>query len=335
MRSLVTAAITVTLLAGMAATADAAPPFAPPDRPGPALTVKPELLAASLTCSPGVDRAVTTPVLLVAATGVNSTGNFADNWIPALKKRGIPWCASDVPVSQGVQANYNLGDIAVRGQYVTYAIRTMYARAGRKISIYGHSQGAMMPRWSLRFWPDTRAMVDDMIGAAPSNHGLTDSGNCKDCQPAAWQQQTGSQFLTALNSYQQTFPGISYTTIRTDNDETVAPAQSVLTGPGDIRNWRLQDRCAPRPTDHHLIVGTYDAVSEAFVMDALTHPGPAELSRISPSVCGQLLMSGANPLTLPLAGAASMAQQIQGRTQPGVAREPELPCYVYARDCRP
>ena len=29
----------------------------------------------------------------------------------------------------------------------------------------------MVPRWALRFWPDTRPMVDDQIGMAPSNHG--------------------------------------------------------------------------------------------------------------------------------------------------------------------
>jgi hypothetical protein len=50
------------------------------------------------------------------------------------------------------------------------AIRTMYSRAGRRVSIIGHSQGGMVGRW---------------------------------------QQSSGSHFLTALNSDQETFPGIS------------------------------------------------------------------------------------------------------------------------------
>lgn len=36
-------------------------------------------------------------------------------------------------------------------------------------AVLGHSQGGMVMRWSLRFWPDTRAMVADVIGMAGSN----------------------------------------------------------------------------------------------------------------------------------------------------------------------
>jgi hypothetical protein len=46
------------------------------------------------------------------------------------------------------------------------AIRTMYSPAGRRVSIIGHSQGGMVGRW---------------------------------------QQSSGSHFLTALNSDQETF----------------------------------------------------------------------------------------------------------------------------------
>ncbi len=31
-----------------------------------------------------------------------------------------------------------------------------------------HSQGGMIGRWATRFWPDTRQMVDDIVGLAPS-----------------------------------------------------------------------------------------------------------------------------------------------------------------------
>jgi Putative serine esterase (DUF676) len=49
-----------------------------------------------------------------------------------------------------------MDDIQVAGEFVVNAIRTMYTRAGRRISIFGHSQGGMVPRWAFRFWPVPR-----------------------------------------------------------------------------------------------------------------------------------------------------------------------------------
>lgn len=83
-------------------------------------------------------------------------------------------------------------------EYVVQAIRTVYARVGRRIAILGGSQGASLPRWALRFWPDTRAMVADEIGLGGSNHGgrgvaylcLPDTAVRLGvgCAPALWQQ---------------------------------------------------------------------------------------------------------------------------------------------------
>jgi triacylglycerol esterase/lipase EstA (alpha/beta hydrolase family) len=157
------------------------------------------------------------PVLLNPATGVTAEQNYSCNWEPALDKLGIPWCAYTAPY-------HTLGDIPTSGEYLVYAIRTMYAMARRQIAIMGHSQGGMSMRWALRFWPDTRAMVDDVIGFSGSNHGTTVGGQgiCGfGCPPADWQQFAGSDFIQALNSYAETFPGISYTEIYTHADEVV------------------------------------------------------------------------------------------------------------------
>jgi hypothetical protein len=310
------------------------PEFAPVDRPGPALQVPAEDLAASLRCTDDVDDATTTPVLLLAGTTVNTTDNFSWNWQPALTAAGIPWCTSDAPAPE--DANQNMADIQTRGEYVTYAIRTVHERAGRKISTLGHSQGGMIARWSLRFWPDTRAMVDDVIGMAPSNHGTSAAhvGCVTPCSPAFWQQRSGSQFLAALNSHQETFAGISYTTIRTDFDQVVVPAESAaLDGPGDIANLRVQDLCPGWPGEH-LEVGTSNPITEAYVMDALNHDGPANLSRISPDVCQRPFMSGVNPATYPtdlLAAGGSLATTTL--LSPRVAEEPPLRCYTLAAGC--
>src|ERR1700712_1917429 len=118
-----------------------------------------------------------------------------------------------------------MGDIQVAGEVVARAIRTTYSHAGRQIAVVGHSQGGMVPRWALKYWPDTRGMVSDLVGLAPSNHGTVDAyGICSvSCAPAIWQQRTGSRFLKALNAGGETFGGIAYTQVYTATDEVVVP----------------------------------------------------------------------------------------------------------------
>ena len=102
----------------------------------------------------------------------------------------------------------------------------MHSAAGRKIGVLGFSQGGMVPRWAFRFWPDTRAMVDDDIGLDASNHGTQNSEFCaavKSCPAAFWQQRASAEFIKALNSFKETFAGISYTEIYSRNDEVVTP----------------------------------------------------------------------------------------------------------------
>ena len=88
----------------------------------------------------------------------------------SLTARGIPWCGLSMP-------DHAQNDIQVAGEYLVHAIRRIHRLSGRRVAVMGHSQGGMSMRWALRFWPDTRAMVDDVIGFAGSNHG-TGSGGC-------------------------------------------------------------------------------------------------------------------------------------------------------------
>src|SRR3954465_1635019 len=129
---------------------------APASGAEPRLSVPPDQLASALTCSDGVDGASRAPVLLIQGTGATAKDNWSWTYEPAFDKLGIPWCAVDLP-------GHAEGDIQVSGEYVVYAIRAMFHRAGRRIAIVGHSQGGMVGRWALRWWPRTRAMVDDVI----------------------------------------------------------------------------------------------------------------------------------------------------------------------------
>jgi hypothetical protein len=306
--------------------------YAPVDTPGPPLSVAQDKLDAALQCS-GNLAAGPAPVLLVPGTGSNPEHNFSWNWEPALTNLGISWCAVTLPGNA-------LGDVQVAGEYVVNGIRTMFQRAGRKISIIGHSQGGMLPRWPLRFWPDTRSMVDDQIGFAPSNHGTTGAETlCSiSCAAADWQQSDKSEFIKALNSYQETFPGISYTEIYSHFDEIVTPnsddtgSSSLHGGGGAITNVAIQDLCPADPSEH-LAIGTQDKVAYDLAIDALQHPGPADPARAAasdPGICTPFaLMPGINPVTYPTdLAAAALDLATNSATAPAVKSEPPLACYV-------
>ena len=316
--------------AALPASAEAA--YAPVDQPGPPLSVPQSRLDASLACSAGVDNATRAPVLLVPGTGATPEDNWSWSYEPAFDMLGIPWCTVAMPE----HAN---ADIQIAGEYVVNGIRTMFQRAGRKIAIVGHSQGGMVPRWAFRFWPDTRAMVDDQIGFAASNHGTTlASVACSSsCSAANWQQRDTSAFIQALNSFQETFPGISYTEIYTHTDEVVQPnsddngSSSVHGGGGDIENVATQDVC-PAAFYDHFAIGTVDPVAYALAIDALDNAGPADPSRVPvPATCLQSVQPGL-PITWPASAAAALAA-VQSSPSTPLPAEPPLACYVFAGGC--
>lgn len=312
--------------------------FAPLDQSAPPLTTPLAQLQGSLTCSAGLADAKTEPVLLIPATGVDSASNFSWSWEPFLTAHGIPWCASDQP---GAAAT-NMTDMVNRVDYLVYAIRYMYAVSGRKIGMIGASQGGMIERWPLRFFPDTRSMVDDVISLDGDNHGTLDGNlicTLSLCAPSFWQQAIGSNFVTALNSYQETFPGISYTDISTDTDDIVLPnlpgiaTTTPLSGPGDISNISIQQIC-PLMVAEHLMLASSNPVAAELALDALTHAGPGQASAVPASTCAMApdAMPGI-PFLTTQAGAASVIAgfAIATATAPLVSAEPALPSYVYAK----
>jgi hypothetical protein len=307
--------------------------YAPVDAPGPVFTVPQSALDASLRCNDAIASARVAPVLFVAGTTVSPREDFEWNWERAMQHLGRPYCDVTVP-------GHSMADIQVAGEYIVNAIRTMYGRSGHKIAIIGHSQGGMSPRWALRFWPDTRAMVDDLIGLAPSNHGtIVAPALCAvgGCAPAIWQQRNTSPLIKAVNSGQETFAGISYTVIYSHTDEVVLPNADAKTGSsalrggdGRVANIAIQDVC-PLDISEHLGVGTYDHTAFALGLDALSYAGPAVVGRIDPGVCNDPVMPAIDRGSF-LADFAQAADVLahQLATYPHVPAEPALACYVTA-----
>ena len=204
-------------------------------------------------------------------------------------------------------------------------VRTMAAASGRQVDVIGHSQGTLEMRWALRWWPDVRRHVDDAISLADPHHGASGADQfcpMDSCAPAVHQMRPPARFLTALNSHDET-PGGDHTSVFSANDELVQPPRSaVLDG---AVNVLVQDLCPGRPVHHGALL--YDAVVFAVVLDALSNPGPADLSRFDPATCHQAWMPGvAEPVTtnVILYGPAFLAVTAHDKT----SEEPPLAPYA-------
>ncbi|GAA4777275.1 hypothetical protein GCM10023200_07650 [Actinomycetospora chlora] len=310
--------------------------YAPLDRPGPALQVTDAALAAALDCTADVDDASRPPVLLIPGTTLTAEENFSWNDERAFRSSGRPYCALTLP-------NHAMSDIQVSAEYVVAAIRAVHERSGQRVAIVGFSQGGMIGRWALRFWPDTRTQVGEVVGIDPSNHGTLDAYPvcaAAGCAPAFWQQQTLSAFTTALNSGTETFAGIDYTQMWTPTDEVVVPnlgprpSSQLTTGAGRRANISTFDVCPGHLADH-LSMGSFDALAHALVVDALDHDGPARASRIDRAVCLAPLQPGVDPATFPARLAtytAGIASQVA--LYPHVLAEPPLKPYVLGGSAR-
>ncbi|BCJ40976.1 hypothetical protein GCM10010168_47250 [Actinoplanes ianthinogenes] len=266
-------------------------------------------------------RAGRTPVLLIHGTTSNSRANFSWNWARAFDREGRAHCEIDLPDSGN-------GDIQVAAERVTHAIRHLHRAAGAKIDLVGHSQGGMIGRWALKYHPDTRRMVDDYVSLAASNHGTREFDvQCAAqtvCSAAYWQQRAGSAFLSALNRGPQTWPGIDYTQLYTRYDEIILSyRRSALPPARNVSNVAVQELCPAETVEHFGMA--YDNAAWLLGIDAIRHPGPARLSRVSRATCGRPLMPAVDPFQFPSNASAALVQSARSMlTTPQLRAEPPL-----------
>lgn len=268
-------------------------------------------------------------MLLVPGTTLQPDVNFDWNYGPALAARGQPYCWVELPGNA-------MGDIQVAGEYVAHAIRTMHDRAGRMIDVVGFSPGGMVPRWSLKYWPDTRDAVRDVVGIDPSNHGTLDaypvsarpsaprrSGSSRPAR-ASWTPST----TVARRSPGSTTPSSTPRPTRSCSENLPpAPSSELRTGDGTIANVSVQQVC-PGHVAEHLSMGSTDPVGYA-VVDAVDHDGPAEAGRVDRSVCAAALMPGVDPAALTANEARYLGQVATTlATYPHAPAEPPLREYA-------
>jgi len=256
--------------------------------PGPRLATSRVLLDDAISCPKRLTRKT---VLLVHGTSVTAEENWGWNYVKALPAAGFDVCTVNMP-------DRLLIDIQTTTEYVVHAIRSVSRRSGQKISVVGLSQGAIQPRWALRFWPDLRHRVDDYVSMAGTNRGsiFADlSCGASPCIPSLWQQRTnGSPFQQILNSGDTTPGSVSYTSVYSLTDEIIQPVAPVAVASiSGATNIAVQDICPGRYVGH--VQSASDATYYAVVMDALTHRGPAVPSRVDRHSCSQVFMPKVDP----------------------------------------
>lgn len=287
---------------------------------GPPITVRTPLLSAAFYCHGTLRDATTEPILLVTGTGATGEETYALGK-GAFDALGHPVCDVNFPDDE-------TADIQISVQYLVYAIRREFKQSGREIAIFSISQGGLLARMALTYWPDLRTKVSDVLGAAGTMHGTTlnSCSRSHPCPPADWQQRAGSHLIRAIDAQSLTAPGpTAWTTVRSSTDEVVHPQTgkhpaSALQGATNILIQRI---CPGRKVTH---IGTaVDSVTFAAFFDAITHKGPAKVSRLPKDVCSHpyapgLAVASTNALVTGSPGLTS-AQSAQ---QPTVKAEPKV-----------
>jgi triacylglycerol lipase len=227
----------------------------------------PQTVLDSAACRPPKQHP--NPVILVhgtfAATSWQEIG-------PALTSRGYCVFTFDY-------GDFGTAEIAGSAhELATFVNRVLKQTHASRVSIVGHSEGGMMPRYFIKFLGGGKK-VDDLVALAPSNHGTDNPlglvGAAFGCAACAQQEVGGSSFLSSLNHGDETPAPVDYTVIETRYDAIVTPYTSAfLDGPAHrVTNITLQDRC-PDDTVDHLDL-PLDPVALQWVLEALDRDGPA------------------------------------------------------------
>jgi pimeloyl-ACP methyl ester carboxylesterase len=314
--------LVVLLLLTFAAAADAAVK-------GPGLSTPQSVVREAMICNGELAGTDHNPVLLIHGTFADSEINWRWNYQKVLPEmRGETACTVDLPEVAS-------GDVQVSTEYVVRAVRFMAERSDRRVAIISHSQGGLEARWALKWWPDLRRLISDVVMFVPPNHGavFTDR-TCSErgsCAASMYQMRSDSNFLAALNEGRHAFGRVAMTSIVTNDDAVfVLPEQGRLGGSsGQIADLALQDLCPGHRAQHNDL--PFDGPGYAIATDALDHRGPADLSRIdAAAACADDMMPGVDRAyaNARLAAYSATLAGYLGPSGPKAGGEPPLAAYA-------
>ncbi len=295
------AALTAALHGGLAATTHADPAPVPP-YPVPHQFLLDATLAAlqggggsppgtnDWSCKPSA--AHPEPVILIHGFLANRNDNW-QTYGPLLANNG--YCVFALTYgSPDANPDALLGGLTpMQGSAATldaFVDRVRQATGAPEVALVGHSEGATMPYWYLKFGGGA-AKVATMIGLAPVVHGLggrdlaatgIDTGSAD--APSAFQFLATSEFTRELTEGGVTVPGVAYTQIVTRYDDLVIPYTAGIVDEPGSTNYVVQDLCHQDYADHLSI--NSDPATARLVLNALDpeHAQPVECTLVLPAI---------------------------------------------------
>jgi hypothetical protein len=245
-------------------------------------------------------RSAKSPVILVPGTGAPGGVTYAPNFAKLLSQ--TPFVE---PVWLNIAGN-TLRDIQKNAQFVAYAINYISSISSSKnVSVITWSQGSLDTQWALKYYPSTRKKVSDFIAVSPDFHGTlgaTIACTARPCDPSVLQQSSSSKFIQTLLSEDGNSAYVPTTTIYSSSDSIVIP-QLGTSASGYIQdarnvgvsNTEIQLVCAGKaaggPFSHEGVL--FNPVTYALAVDALTHSGPGQVSRLNlTAICDQFAAPG-------------------------------------------
>lgn len=186
----------------------------------------PLLLSLSLSAAPA-HAATHNPIVFVH--GISSDASSWDDWIADFKADGYSASQLDAWTYSWSQSN-----VTTAQQLATEIQRVLKATGASKVDLVTHSMGALSARYYLKNLGGT-AYVDDFVSAAGVNHGTTTAAWCAWIYTSCAQMNTGSSFLTALNSGDETPGSVAYASYWSNCDDALTPdTTAILSGATNV-----------------------------------------------------------------------------------------------------
>ncbi|WP_037672561.1 triacylglycerol lipase [Streptomyces griseus] len=177
------------------------------------------LLSLSLS-APSAHAASRNPVVFIH--GISSSSSSWDDWVADFETDGYT-------SSELFAWSYDWGQSnATTARQLATEVRSVLARTGAaKVDIVVHSMGTLSGRYYLKNLGGT-AYVDDFVSVAGTNHGTSVASLCGWLYTSCREMNTGSSFLTALNSGDETPGSVSYAAYWSNCDAAIDPDSSAL-----------------------------------------------------------------------------------------------------------